>query len=263
MLNGSIMVEAGISTWRSPKAVLITHRHTDHSAALCDAICPRSAIKKGQEHLKGRPVYAPAEAIPMLAQLCTAYSCLSTGKLPVDPFASCGMHEMPVSIGDTFTIPGIPDVVVEVVKCYHTCECVGYGFSILKRRLNPKYRGLDKQGLIALKKSGTDITETVTEPQVIFFGDTTPDALFNHTEWQKYPNVFIECTACKLNGEDLQLEARKRRERGHTHVVELKELIERHSEGRRWFLQHTSAACTPEELRIVRESIQADVVIVE
>ncbi|GIQ82920.1 hypothetical protein KIPB_004147 [Kipferlia bialata] len=217
----------------------------------------------GQEKLKGRPVLAPTGCIPMLRHLCATHAYLNDGVLPEDPFTRCGMHEMGVDAGDCIEVPGLQGIEVEVVKCYHnSCETVGYGFSIKKNKLKAEYIGLDKEGIIALRKSGTCITESVRVPQVIFFGDTTPDALTQHTEWQKYPNVFIECTACSTD-KDIDAEVSKMRDRGHTHIAELKPILEAHAEGRRWFLQHASAAHKDQELIEMAEGIEADVVIVE
>eukprot|EP00768_Dysnectes_brevis_P003917 gnl/Dysnectes_brevis/2781_a3389_712.p1 GENE.gnl/Dysnectes_brevis/2781_a3389_712~~gnl/Dysnectes_brevis/2781_a3389_712.p1 ORF type:complete len:302 (+),score=98.12 gnl/Dysnectes_brevis/2781_a3389_712:62-967(+) len=261
----NFVVEAGFPTLRSPKAVFITHRHTDHAANLPMVVHSRSSKKRGQKHLKGRPVYMPASMVPMVRHLCASFAYLSDGELPEEPFGRMGMHEMPVEVGEMLAVPGMPKLHVEVLRCYHRCETVGYGFSERRRRLHPRFAGLPTSELRALKLGGTEITQEVLIPQVVFFGDSTPDALLEHDEWLRYPNVFFECTACWRRGdEDAQRqEALDRRARGHSHIHELQGIIEKHREGRRWFLQHTSCGCSPKELRAVLASLSADVVIVE
>ena len=56
---------------------------------------------------------------------------------------------------------------------------------------------------------------------------------------------------------------RDRRRRGHTHIAELLPILEKYQKGRRWFLQHTSLATDPAELRrILAASSLTDYVVV-
>ena len=46
-----LVVDCGLSTWKTPSAVLLTHRHTDHSAELPQIISSHTPPRKGQEGL--------------------------------------------------------------------------------------------------------------------------------------------------------------------------------------------------------------------
>lgn len=252
-----ICIDCGLSTWYTMNAVFMTHRHTDHSLELANMISARQQKRKGQEHLTGRPVVMPSEAVPMIAHLCASVAWLSDGTKPESDAAALeriGIHPMPVEIGQKITVPGLPNIRVEIHRGYHAgCQSVGYGFIDVRNRLKSEFAGLKGDEIGRLRKSGVSITEEVEIPQVLIYGDTTPDALANHDEWKKYPNIFIECTAADFRTDPAvaTAEVASRRERGHTHINELLPLLERFSEGRRWFIQHLSLASDIAALRAV------------
>lgn len=50
---------------------------------------------------------------------------------------------------------------VRVVNCFHGVPCVAYVMSTLSHRLKEEYRGLKGADIVALRKSGTAISEEV------------------------------------------------------------------------------------------------------
>jgi ribonuclease BN (tRNA processing enzyme) len=275
----NVVVDCGLSTWRTPTALFLTHRHTDHSMELPAMVSYRTVPRKGQEGLLGRPVVMPPECVKMIAHLCASIAYLSDGVLPASDEAALkriGIHPItaapscgypaaaafaardstydeaarvpppPPSAPTFLEVPGLPDIRVEVLPGYHLdCQSNAYGFCEVRRKLGPAYQGLEGKELKALRAQGVDLMVETLVPHLLIFGDTTPDALLNHTEWQKYKNVFIECTACQETGlakEAVADEVASRRRRGHTHAAELLPILEKMQAGRRWFIQHTSLA---------------------
>ena len=78
----NVVVDCGLSTWRTPNAFFVTHRHTDHTYDLCSMVSCRVNPRKGQEGLGGRPVAMPPECVPMIAHFCKSIAFLSDGHLP-------------------------------------------------------------------------------------------------------------------------------------------------------------------------------------
>ena len=61
-----IVLDAGLSTYKSPKAIFITHSHTDHSTHIPDIYTTRTTPFKGQEHLVGRPIIMPTYMLSLI-----------------------------------------------------------------------------------------------------------------------------------------------------------------------------------------------------
>jgi ribonuclease Z len=196
-----ICLDAGLSTYRSPKAIFISHTHTDHSFQFVQMVTRRSAPIKGQEKLQGRPLYFPTSGEEPLTTLIYATWCLSDGKmsdkapLPI-LFKHQGTHPFPVEPFKKFTVPGINNIEVETLPAYHSVDSIGYGFSSIKIKLKDEYMDLaknDVQKFIKLKAHVNVYRRTVI-PELVFFSDSTIDNLTKHDEWKKYPVIMVECT---------------------------------------------------------------------
>lgn len=156
-----IVLDAGLSTYRQPKAVYLTHKHTDHTSSLPHILSSRSGL---------RPVYMPEPVLRPLAALQKAIRWLCDGDEEPDAAASltaqgCDPHI--VEPGTTFK--ATKTLHVEVLTAYHDTQSVGYGFSRAKQKLKAEYAGLPGKDIGALRKAGTQITEEVLVPQLCFF----------------------------------------------------------------------------------------------
>lgn len=269
ILGPNILIDGGMRAGkRQSDAYFLTHRHIDHISDLPCNVSYRIDRAKGQENLVGRPLFMPAEDCSKVANFLNAINILC-GKPVVttelEQFAQTGYHPFPVTEhSGVLDIPGIPTVKVEVLKGHHDdCISYGYGFSRVKKCLDPKYESefaqLDQKGKgLAIKKlvsEGISVNIEVVEPIVAIYGDTTPDALLCHEEWRKYPNIFIECTRTdfETDQEKAKIEICRSREHGHTHINELLPILEQNP-GPRWFIHHTSPATNTKAFKALFEN---------
>ena len=89
------------------------------------------------------------------------------------------------------SMPGLKNIEVEILKCYHSAPSIGFGFSSFKRKLKKEYSTLKPAEIKEIKKTN-EITEIIKMPEFVFYGNTNIDALIKHHEWKKYPVLIIE-----------------------------------------------------------------------
>lgn len=268
-----IVIDCGLATEKNIKAVFMTHKHCDHSYMLPMVIKGRSNVVKGQEHLTGRPVYLPAfmknmikHQIQTVLISCDDHYDESNGKLEYshlgmtddELFKRQSIHPMEVTFGDSFSIPGVKDIHVEVLKAYHTCSCNGYGFSTIKKNvIKEEYRHLLKteDGRKTIKElinNKINIKEDILIPELAFYCDSTSDNLTKHKEWEKYPVVICECT--EINPDE---PINNYEERGHTHILNLIDVFKQHKD-KQFILIHESMKYTDNQLEEFEKKINND-----
>lgn len=54
--------------------------------------------------------------------------------------------------GVIFKANELGNIIIECLKCYHTCESIGYGFSSFSEKLKSEYLNLPKDEIVKLKK---------------------------------------------------------------------------------------------------------------
>lgn len=232
-----IYLDAGMSTYRQVDVVCMTHMHTDHSAHLPSLITTRS---------KPRPVLMPESAVPRVCMLERAIIGLSRAK--EDPLKLTeeevwkrqNVRPIPVNAGDTIILPELKDMVIEILPAYHDAQSVGYGFSTVKRKLLPEYQELTKtkegrQQIGQLRKSGTQVTEECTVPQLAFFCDSTHHNLTTEDSWKKYPVVICECTGFPVIHSPETMT-----QRAHSHLDHILPVMLKEKTIKQWILIHTS-----------------------
>lgn len=233
-----IVLDAGLSTYRSPKAIFITHSHTDHSTHIPDIYTTRTKPLKGQEHLIGRPLILPTYITPLVGKMLESIVDLANGELDYcqkynkDVWETQATHPIEIEIGKKYEIPGINNIQIEILQGYHDVLSVGYGFSMITNKLKEEYKGKNGKEIVELRKNNIEITEKHIIPQIVFYGDTTIDALTKHNEWKKYPVIIIECTLFlekTNNGQDEK----------HINWNEIKEII-KNNQSNYFVLIHTS-----------------------
>ena len=222
-----IALDAGMESQKKPSAVLLSHCHYDHTSALPQLVFSRhQELQKpclpGQESLCGRPVLLPTEAELPVQKMMEAVLALSRGETgsvqemsKEELWQRQGYHPLPVQPHDHVTIPGLKDLRVEVLPAYHRCMSVGYGLSLVKKKLKEKFHSAKKEDIIAARKSGEEVTEEVVVPELVFFCDSTIENLTKHNEWKKFPIVIVECTGFPLR-HTVQSHV------GHTHLSQVR-----------------------------------------
>jgi ribonuclease Z len=251
-----IVLDAGLSTYKSPKAIFLTHSHTDHSIEIsCIYEGREKAILKGKgkkvDSEKGRPVIMQYYCIPLIRKLLDSRTDLSTGiadyceKTGEDPWFRRASYPFIVEKNKTYRMNEIPNIEIEIMDGFHSSPSVGYGFSTITHKLKPELLELTnvktatgREKFIKLKKeyekNGICITYERITPQFIYYGDTNITALTEHHQWKKYSVVIIECT---LFGDKHKISKRQYQE--HIHWNNIIEIIRQHKDIH-FILIHTS-----------------------
>ena len=141
-----IVLDAGLSTYRNPKAIFITHSHTDHSTRIPDIFTTRTKPFKGQEHLNGRPLLLPTYTIPLVKRMLENTVDLSNGELDycqthdINVWMIQATYPIGVDVGDLVQVAGIPNIEIEILRGYHSIPSIGYGFSAITNKLKDEFK---------------------------------------------------------------------------------------------------------------------------
>ena len=223
-----ICFDAGVTTHKTPEAVLLTHTHADHSFAIpciamgrkrsCRVYCP----SKGVDPL--RLMCRASQSLNDCAQLCTEEQVHCEGVLP----------------GDEFALGKKRQITVRVVECMHTVPSVGYQLVETKNVLKPQYRGLPGKEIGKLRRGGTCVTEATRVVRFTFLGDTTIQVFDKLLPTEG--TVMVECTIL-----DDSLSPEETAERGHIHFRQLWRVAEAHPDTT-FMLIHFSKKYSEEEI---------------
>ncbi len=180
----NLMLDAGISCPSyNINTILITHSHSDHCANL-----PFHLYQKNKNEII--KIYVPSESCDNIKNFIKSGYIMSSNQ----EFDENIMELIPINPEDTFDIIfGSKIINVEVIKCYHSVPCIGYGLSEKKQKLLEKYLNIPSKELIKLKKDGIQITQEIIEYFLCFIGDTNKEILKNSI-LLKYKTIMIECT---------------------------------------------------------------------
>lgn len=206
-----VVLDAGLSTYRSPKCIFLSHSHTDHSTSVEDIYTCRVKPVKGQESMIGRPLVMAEYCVPLIKKHMESIVDMARGtpdscqiiekRLNMDTsehkgivWQMQGTHPFVVHPGTVVEVPGLNDIVIEIVEGHHSVQTLGYGFNLFTSKLKDEYKSLKGKEIKELRKSGIEITEKLARPELIFYGDTNAKTLLEDTEWHKYPVIMIECT---------------------------------------------------------------------
>lgn len=218
----NILLDIGVAPTKTPKAILLTHSHIDHTWQLPNIYGGLRKDTHGQNKIR---VYFPEQAYLGLTKLLEA-ACVLT--YPKETFTEKGVWDQhflepcPIKVGDIFTINRVK---IEVLQATHVVHSVGYGFTTEKTKLKEEYRELSNNPskIIELRKQGIEVSETILQPELAFYCDSTIENLVNYEEWKKYPSIVVECTGYpKFHIASIV------KQRGHTHLDDLLEIVPYH-----------------------------------
>ncbi len=180
--------------------VFISHFHGDHSLGLTYYIAHRSLAK-----LPPGEIYIPSSALEDTHALIKAHAAIER--------AHRDYHLIPVEPG--MELPFKRNHRMRMFATDHRIPSVGYTVIEERNKLKAEFQGLGQQEIVALKKSGVEITETHLLPRISYVGDSTVKVFDWHPEIFKSEVLLTECTF--LSDEHLE-EASKRK---HMHLKEI------------------------------------------
>ena len=176
----------------------ITHTHMDHILAL-----PAYAARRQMMDMTPPTVYLPAQKVGEAQALLTAFTRLDNGRLP------CNF--VGVRPGDEFELSR--ELIVTVLKTYHSVPSVGYIVWERRKKLREEYLSLSGPQIRDLKESGVEITYEVRFPRVAYLGDTTARALDEAPDVYRADVLITEMTFVSPDVTDNMLKTA-----GHTHL---------------------------------------------
>lgn len=227
-----VALDSGVPSNHSPEHIFITHGHLDHCGCLCNMIIDMGTIKP--------EIFVPKSCEEQIRDyIHYTFVMTKNNKNPA-------IHSKYTMIGASpterifTTIKKMP-YVVDVIKSFHTVPCISYGLSEIRTKLKPEYHGCSQSEIEELKRSGTEITNTIEVPQLCFLGDTD-ERIFTNPILEKFPTIIVECTF--LHDEHIK-HAKKDK---HMHFTKLIPYIESHPEIN-FVLTHFSSRYTDDEIR--------------
>lgn len=188
-----ILLDAGLSApYSNLNHIFITHGHSDHCANIPFHIY---GAKLSGTKLQ---VHVPEESVNYIDQFITYGYCISShpdSNIPKNELYVNNYYEMQGrKTGDIIDlkIKGF-NYFTEVIECYHSIPCVGYGFYEVRKKLKDEYLNLSGKEIGNLKKQNIEINKDVNYYHFVFLGDTSKK-IFENKEILKYKTIIIECT---------------------------------------------------------------------
>ena len=163
----------GTSTW------LISHTHLDHIAALPSYIARRRLMK-----MEPPTIYLPEYAIPAVEQILSGFSRLDRGRLPCDLVGVVPGDEIEFS----------RELVIDVVKTWHTVPSVGYVIHERRNKLKEEYRDCSGEEIRDLRESGVEVTAEHRLPILGYLGDSSPKGLDDNPIFYQVQVLITELT---------------------------------------------------------------------
>lgn len=188
-----LMLDAGISGNFSPDYICVTHGHADHSANLP---CHLYSKKDGKIQ-----ILVPKDSTDKFGNFIDSSIVLGKdNQIADEKDLDMRFHDVIGVVGDDRIDAKLrgKDFSIEVIECYHSIPCVGFGFIEKRKKLKTEYSKLPGKEIALLRKSGTDVNETIELNQFCFLGDTSKEVLEKQwTKLKKYKCIMIECTFIK------------------------------------------------------------------
>lgn len=256
-----IVLDCGLASYRNNNLIVLSHQHCDHTLCLPQLISRRNPRAKGQEHLRGTPVFCHEKAMYKIHMLNRAVYELSVDtineervKTTEDIELRQGYHLFGVKAEPNvyIDIPGFSNIKMEILQAHHSeMNCVGYGFNSFSKKLKEEYNHLkgSKEGgqeIKRLKTSGVDVFTDTCTPELLYFCDSSIHNLSDNEDWKKYPVIMCECT-----GYPEYQEADRMTLIEHSHYDLLKPIILANLD-KQWIVLHASMA-VPDTFLLIKE----------
>lgn len=228
-----LMLDCGVPNDYSPEHILITHGHGDHCFCLPQTIIDTGNVKPN--------IYIHNKDKDAIYQYIHSAYFLSTRNPKPKIHNKYNLIPCEENTAQIIKING-KSWKLDIIKCFHTVPCIGYGLTEMRTRLKPeivqlldeyvksfdieqmiekKIQQLKTQKIIELKKQKIDINEEFEYPFFCYLGDTNEYILKNPI-LDKFKLIMIECT---FLDDDHIKEAKDNR---HMHWIHLKPYVISH-----------------------------------
>lgn len=192
-----VVLDAGIlhPAFAKEAAIFLSHCHMDHIGSLPALL--------GVRQLKGlspTAVFVPSAVAPDVSSLISA--AVGLGKFKDTP-SVVGLNH-----GDSYPT-------FSVFKTYHTVPSNGYTFWSTKKKLKDEYKGLPGVEIVALRKKGVEVTDSVRNAELSYCTDTRIDVV-NNPDVVESDVLILECTFI-----DDTVPVESARWHGHVHIDEI------------------------------------------
>lgn len=186
--------------------LLISHGHIDHTAGIAYYLSHRqfSGISPGR-------VFLPENLVVPIRQMLDTWAGIDGNAIPGELIG--------VKPGDEYQIK--PNLFIRIFKTRHCYGSVGYTVIEKRKKLKPKYHGLDANELVELKKQGKTIDAPIEIPIVSYLGDTQYDDYYKLDYVAKSKILLAECT---FSDEEHNSKAEAGK---HMHIDQLVKLLEK------------------------------------
>lgn len=216
-----IMLDCGVEHEYIPDHVFITHGHCDHSKNIPNTIIQLSNYKIKQQQKKKVNIYVPIEIVGYVKNYIDAFYVMSKNNPTHDAHNKYNLIPVETNTRIQIAIRNTK-YIVEIIKCFHTVPCVGYGFIEVRNRLKSEYKGISRQELVNLKKTGIEIQEEYEHAMFCYLGDTNEWVYTNKETSEtlkKYSVIISECSFIDTS----QIEQAKKKK--HIYIENIDEII--------------------------------------
>ncbi|KAL5722978.1 ribonuclease Z [Ranunculus cassubicifolius] len=183
--------------------LFISHGHMDHIGGL-----PMYVATRGLFSMKPPTIIVPTVIKENVEKLLQVHREMDQSEL------KCNL--IGLNIGEEFQLR--KDLKVKAFRTYHAIPSQGYIVYTVKQKLKSDYINLKGDDIKKLKLSGVEITNTTTEPEIAFTGDTMSDFILdeNNSDVLRAKILVVESTYVNDS-----MTVANARDYGHTHLSEI------------------------------------------
>ncbi|CAD6247597.1 unnamed protein product [Miscanthus lutarioriparius] len=209
--------------------LFVSHAHMDHIGGL-----PMYVATRGRKRMRPPTVFVPACLADLVRRLFDVHRAMDQSDLD---------HKLvPLDVGEEYQLT--KDLRVRAFRTYHVVPSQGYVIYKVKQKLKDQYGGLPGKELSNLRKSGVEITNVESTPEIAFSGDTMSDFILDpdNADVLKAKILVVESTFI-----DDSKSIEDAREKGHIHLSEIASLSDK-LKNKAILLNHFSNRYTAEDI---------------
>jgi ribonuclease Z len=187
-----IMLDAGLSMPNiTNHHIFITHAHSDHIANLPFHMYGHSEDQKLQVWIPNKSFNKVKDFIES-AYIASSDTDEEIKRDELYLYKYVNFNKIQEDQNLELTIKG-KKFIVEIIRCYHSIQCLGFGFIEIRQKLKEQYKSLPGKEIGELRKKGVEINYQQEIPFFCYLGDTDKNIL-NEEKIKKYKTIMIECT---------------------------------------------------------------------